>query len=68
MDFREEIKRRKSERREQRSNNWISFILKLLAFAAIILVMRYLGQIKAKRISFLMQNNLPDTTKVINIE
>lgn len=67
-DFRQEIARRKQDRRLQRSNSWFSMIIRILAFIAIIVVMRYLGQMRAKKIGYLLQSNAPDTTEVFREE
>lgn len=64
-DFREEIARRKQERKQQRSNTWFNMIIRILALVAIIIVMRYLGQMRAKKVEYLLRSNAPDTTEVI---
>ncbi|MBN1326796.1 MAG: hypothetical protein JW996_02470 [Candidatus Cloacimonetes bacterium] len=40
-DFREEIQRRRYERRQQRSNSWINFILKIIFFIFVVLMIRF---------------------------
>jgi hypothetical protein len=65
-DFQEEIARRKEKRRGQRSNTWIDFFLRILLFAAIILVIRHFGKIRSQKIGVMLQSNTPDTTEVIN--
>lgn len=65
-DFQEEIARRKEERRLQRSNTWFNLAIRILALIAIIVVMRYLGQMRARKIAYLLQPNIPDSTEMIN--
>ena len=64
-DFKEEIKRRKYERRHQRSNTWINLLLRILLFAVIIFVIRHFGKIRARKIGVMLQPGTPDTTEVI---
>jgi len=40
-EFKEEIERRRQERRRLRSSTWINFIIRILALAFIVLIIRY---------------------------
>ncbi|MDO9577116.1 MAG: hypothetical protein Q7J16_04460 [Candidatus Cloacimonadales bacterium] len=64
-DFREEIARRKQERRRQSSNTWVNMFLRILLFAAIIIVIRHFGKIRAEKIGVMLQSHTADTTEVI---
>jgi len=64
-DLKEEIERRKNERRHQRSNTWLNLILRIMLFAAIIFAIRHFGKIRAKKIGMMLQSNTPDTTEII---
>ena len=67
-DFREEIQKRKLERRRQRSNTWFNLIIRVLAFVIIIIVIRYMGKVRANKIEQLLRSNAPDTTQIFHEE
>jgi len=40
-EFKEEIERRRLERRSMRSSTWINFIIRILALVFVIMIIRY---------------------------
>ncbi|OQX71622.1 MAG: hypothetical protein B6D62_01700 [Candidatus Cloacimonas sp. 4484_275] len=47
--FREELERRKNERRKKRSSTWIGLIIRILILAFVIMIMKTLGTPVAKK-------------------
>jgi hypothetical protein len=43
-DFREEILRRRNERRSRRSSSWLGFIAKILLLAFVLVMIRFFGK------------------------
>ncbi len=40
-EFKEEIERRRQERRSMRSSTWINFIIRILALVFVVMIIRY---------------------------
>jgi len=40
-EFKEEIERRRQERRSMRSSTWINFIIRILALIFVVMIIRY---------------------------
>ncbi len=40
-EFREEMERRRQERRSMRSSTWINFIIRILALVFVVMIIRY---------------------------
>jgi len=40
-EFKEEIERRRQERRSMRSSTWINFIVRILALVFVVMIIRY---------------------------
>lgn len=63
-DFHEEIERRRSERRRQRSNTWLNLIIRIIALIFILLIIRYFGIIRSSRLKSFFQQETIDSTSI----
>jgi len=43
-EFKEEIERRRQERRSMRSSTWINFIIRILALVFVVMIIRYFSE------------------------
>lgn len=59
--FKEELERRKEERRNKTLSTWKSLIFRILLLVGVVLIIRYLSSIKANRINDFF--NSPDSQK-----
>lgn len=51
--FKEELQRRIEERRRQKSNTWFNLIIRILALIFVIMIIRYFGSIRAKKMELM---------------
>ncbi len=65
--FKDEIQRRISERKQQKSNTWFNLIIRILALIFVILIIRYFGALREKRIEFLLKNYPQQDTIQVDI-
>lgn len=57
-NFREEILRRRNERRNKRSPNWLSLVFKLLLLIFVVIIIRFFGKPVEKKESFNQYYNI----------
>jgi len=59
--FKDELERRKEERRSKTFSTWKNLILRILLLICVVLIIRYLSSVKANKINFFF--NSPDSQK-----
>lgn len=47
--FKEELERRISERRKQKTNSWFNLIIRILVLIFVIMIIRYFGSLRARK-------------------
>jgi hypothetical protein len=57
-NFREEILRRRNERRNKRSPNWLSLVFKLLLLIFVVVVIRFFGKPAEKKENYNQHYNI----------
>lgn len=48
--FRQELERRISERRREKTNSWVNLFIKILILVFVILIIHYFGGIRSRKI------------------
>ena len=59
--FKDELERRKEERRSKTFSTWKNLILRILLLICVVLIIRYLSSVKANKINYFF--NSPDSQK-----
>jgi len=63
-EFKEEIERRRQERRSMRSSTWINFIIRILALIFVVMIIRYFSNPNPNKFRSWINFTSPDTVQV----
>ena len=63
-EFKEEIERRRQERRSMRSSTWINFIIRILALVFIVIIIRYFSDANPNKFRSWISSSKTDSIQV----
>ena len=63
-EFKEEIEKRRQERRSMRSSTWINFIIRILALVFIVIIIRYFSDANPNKFRSWISSSKTDSIQV----
>ena len=63
-EFKEEIERRRQERRSMRSSTWVNFIIRILALVFVVMIIRYFSDANPEKFRSWITSSKIDTIQV----